>query len=162
MKIVVLILSGALLYSCESNIKEGPSLSENPDSLAAQLLALDGRWSNDAIHEGFAKSSLKYAADNAIEMSQNAMPLVGIAAIRANAEGKTEPFSMHWYPIRAKVSSSGDLGYTYGGWEMMTRGVAGDDTLIFGVYCTVWERQPDGSWKYLIDGGVHTPNQVLP
>ena len=52
-----------------------------------------------------------------------------------------------WWPTLAGIAQSGDLGFTtgpasYGG------GRAYSD------YFTIWKKQPDGSWKWLIDLGT--------
>jgi hypothetical protein len=56
--------------------------------------------------------------------------------------------SLQWWPAWAGVSRSGDFGFTTGPF------VFGDSDQIRGHYFTVWRRQPDGSWKWIFDGGV--------
>ena len=55
-----------------------------------------------------------------------------------------------WWPIYAGISASGDFGFTtgpatYGGDKGYTH------------FFTVWKKQPDGSWKWLIDTGAQNP-----
>jgi len=58
-----------------------------------------------------------------------------------------------WYPERAGISSSGDIGYTTG--PASFRKEKGDSADIwFGNFCTVWRKQKDNSWKFLIDFGI--------
>ncbi|MDP2036431.1 MAG: hypothetical protein Q8L04_03545 [Ignavibacteria bacterium] len=58
-----------------------------------------------------------------------------------------------WYPERADISSSGDIGYTTG--PASFRKAKGDSADIwFGNFCTVWRKQKDNSWKFLIDFGI--------
>ena len=50
-----------------------------------------------------------------------------------------------WWPLWAGISRSGDLGFTTGPYT--------SDGKPGGYYFTVWATQPDGSWKWLYDGG---------
>lgn len=58
-----------------------------------------------------------------------------------------------WYPERASISLSGDIGYTTG--PASYRKEKGDSNDIwFGNYLSVWRKQKDNSWKFLIDYGI--------
>jgi ketosteroid isomerase-like protein len=62
-----------------------------------------------------------------------------------------------WTPTAAEVSSSGDLGYTVGTYEM-TMEVDGNPVTVNGHYVTIWRKQDDGSWKVAVDtGGPSAP-----
>ncbi len=54
-----------------------------------------------------------------------------------------------WAPTFGAIAASGDLGYTTGPWIYR---MAGKD-VAFGNFATVWQKQPDGHWKFLIDLG---------
>jgi ketosteroid isomerase-like protein len=43
---------------------------------------------------------------------------------------------------------SGDLGYTY---ELFT--VTAKDTTMQGTYVSIWKKQKDGNWKFVLDTG---------
>lgn len=51
-----------------------------------------------------------------------------------------------WWPMLAGVAQSGDLGFTTG-----PATYPGGN---FGGYFTIWKKQPDGSWKWVIDQGT--------
>ncbi len=58
-----------------------------------------------------------------------------------------------WYPERAGISASGDIGYTTG--PASFRKEKGDTADIwYGNFCTVWRKQKDNTWKFLIDFGI--------
>jgi ketosteroid isomerase-like protein len=60
---------------------------------------------------------------------------------------------LSWAPNFADVSSNGALGYTTGNWEF--RSNAKDvEAAGYGDFITLWSRQPDGSYKWIIDIGV--------
>jgi ketosteroid isomerase-like protein len=55
--------------------------------------------------------------------------------------------TLFWQPAYAGIARSGDLGFTTGP-------VSFDEARTpRGQYFTVWRRQPDGSWKWIYDGG---------
>ena len=53
----------------------------------------------------------------------------------------------------ADISSNGILGYTTGNWRLYERGKS-EASAKFGQYITVWERQPDETWRATIDIGI--------
>jgi ketosteroid isomerase-like protein len=55
-----------------------------------------------------------------------------------------------WYPVLADAAQSGDLGYTTGPWTAMLN----DKPQASGEYVTVWRKQPDGKWKFVVDMGI--------
>jgi ketosteroid isomerase-like protein len=57
-----------------------------------------------------------------------------------------------WEPDEAVISAGGDLGYTMGHATITSGGKAEKSR-----YLTVWRKQPDGSWKFILDGGVPQP-----
>jgi ketosteroid isomerase-like protein len=65
--------------------------------------------------------------------------------------------SLFWWPGYAGIARSGDLGFTTGPFSVDAARTPR------GQYFTVWRRQPDGSWKWIWDGGPgprpDAPNQ---
>lgn len=47
----------------------------------------------------------------------------------------------------ADVSSSGDLGYSVGTFELTLNDSEGNPVTRKGKYTTVWQKQTDGQWK---------------
>ncbi|MEQ1603619.1 MAG: hypothetical protein ABL999_02000 [Pyrinomonadaceae bacterium] len=60
---------------------------------------------------------------------------------------------LSWAPNYADISANGILGYTTGNWEYRPKG-KGDEPTGFGEFITVWLRQPDGKYKFVVDIGV--------
>jgi len=61
-------------------------------------------------------------------------------------------FQLSWEPLKAEMFPSGTMGYTTGRFTIHDKGMAGP-TETKGTYLTVWQKQKDGSWKVLADGG---------
>lgn len=60
---------------------------------------------------------------------------------------------LSWAPNYADVTSNGLIGYTTGNWEFRSKGK--DDTpAAFGEFVTVWQRNPDGKYKFIADIGI--------
>lgn len=69
-----------------------------------------------------------------------------------NSRGESTEL-LSWAPNYADVSSNGLLGYTAGNWEYRAKGKA-DTPSAFGEFITVWQRMPDGRYKFVADIGV--------
>lgn len=58
---------------------------------------------------------------------------------------KDPPRSVAWWPTESYVSCDGNLAVNTGGWKRPDGSV--------GYFTTVWVRQADGRFKWLVDGG---------
>jgi hypothetical protein len=59
---------------------------------------------------------------------------------------KDPPKAIRWQPTHAWVSCDGTLAVDTGNWQSA-------DGKAVGYFTTVWQRQTDGSWKWIYDGG---------
>ena len=66
-----------------------------------------------------------------------------------------------WQPIFAGMSRAGDLGYTTGPWQLKND-IKDAKFSTFGTFMTVWKKQPDGKWRYMVDLGVSHPEPKKP
>lgn len=62
---------------------------------------------------------------------------------------------LSWQPIFADVSRAGDLGYTTGPWQFL-KDLDGKPQA-FGNFMTVWKKQANGSWRFVLDLGISNP-----
>lgn len=60
---------------------------------------------------------------------------------------------LSWAPNFADVSANGIVGYTTGNWEYRPKG-KGDMPAGFGEFITVWQRQADGKYRFVVDIGI--------
>lgn len=63
---------------------------------------------------------------------------------------------LSWYPIVADISLAEDMGYSTGPWEYKAD-IHEAAPVAWGNFLTVWKRQPDRSWKFVIDLGISNP-----
>lgn len=66
-----------------------------------------------------------------------------------------------WQPSFAGMSASGDMGFTTGPWEF--KGDVKDEKPAgYGHFVTVWKKQSDGTWKFVVDLGISHPQSGGP
>ena len=63
---------------------------------------------------------------------------------------------LSWYPAIAGVARAGDMGYTTGPWEYKAD-VHDALPAAWGNFLTVWKKQANGEWKFVIDLGISNP-----
>jgi len=157
----ILPVIALLATSCQNCKKTDSANAINKDSVKAVLVSMDKKFCDSSRKNGFNSARMQLVAENAIESGEGSMPLEGKKAIADfNATHPDSSFTLVWKPLRAEVGASGDLGYTFGGWTLTTKTKAGHDTALYGAYITIWEKQADGTWKYVYDGGNDTPKPV--
>src|SRR5215210_7880959 len=66
-----------------------------------------------------------------------------------------------WQPSYAGMAASGDLGFTTGPWEAKSD-IKDEKPAGYGHFVTVWKKQPDGSWKFMVDLGISHPQSGGP
>jgi ketosteroid isomerase-like protein len=67
---------------------------------------------------------------------------------------KDSTFSLRWHPTKVEIMIPGVIGYTVGRWERIRKDKEGKWMKSTGTYSTTWKKQPDGSWKIVLDSGV--------
>ena len=113
-----------------------------------EIIAADKAFSDSSVKHGSIDAFLHFAANDMVLLKANMMPIVGHQALEDFYQGKTDTtYTLQWEPLYAKVSKSGELGYTYGVWELFQKDDPGN--IRKGTYLTIWERQSDGQWKFV-------------
>jgi hypothetical protein len=95
-----------------------------------------------------AAAWVKYASEDAAMKGLN-----GREQIRAQFENvyKKPGFRLLWYPTKGVVY--GSFVVTTGDYERHALDAQGKETVSHGHYVTVWQKQKDGSYLYVWDGG---------
>jgi ketosteroid isomerase-like protein len=128
-----------------------------PHATAETLKQLEGEFMKAALEKG-SQGYMSYYADDAVEVP-NGAPLiegkVNIAKGMGFLDDKNNQLT--WTPIGADISSTGDLGYTYGNYEFHSKDKDGKPTVEFGKYTSIWKLQKDASWKVVLDMGNASP-----
>jgi len=61
-----------------------------------------------------------------------------------------------WQPAFAGMSTAGDLGFTTGPWEFKAD-IKDEKPSGYGHFVTLWKKQADGAWKFVVDLGINHP-----
>lgn len=150
MKISTFFLLLALsISSCQpaSQVSE----EEIREKARREVLEAEEAFAGMARQEGVPAAFLAFAADSAV-LNRNNRIIKGKAAIEAYfAQSTLKEVSLEWAPEFVEVSSSGDMGYTFGPYQFSAVDTAGQKIEAGGIFHTVWQRQSDGSWKYVYD-----------
>jgi ketosteroid isomerase-like protein len=102
--------------------------------------------------EGMHKAFLTFIADSGVILRDNNFPLKGKNSLaELYLKHSDTSFVLTWEPFFEKISSGDDLGYTYGIYKSRVK-VTGETGT--GTYLTIWQRQPDGTWKFVVDVGT--------
>jgi len=118
-----------------------PALAQTPN--AAPIVAAERAFAADAPSMGIAGSFNKWSVPEAIVIGGGQAQRIG-EAYPDGPRPADEPL-LEWWPNFAGIARSGDLGFTTGGVAVNGRRT--------GHYFTVWKKQPDGSWRWVYDGG---------
>lgn len=124
----------------------------NFESERAALMQTSRDWAR-TVPAGDLEATLAYWSDDAIVMPPGQPSIVGKAAIRAFLQqtAAIPGFSITWEPEQATVASSGDLGYMIERNRVTMLDASGVEREQFGKAVTVWRKDPNGSWKCVID-----------
>lgn len=114
-----------------------------------------------AQEKGVAEAFVFYADENVVKPTAGQQPVVGKFALmesfKKNPPGNTK---LLWTPLKAEAS--GRLGYTLGSYTVHTKTPDGQrDTILYGMYVSIWKRKNDGSWRYVFDTGNPTPGPAV-
>lgn len=124
------------------------------------VLKTDREFSKMCLEKGMPEAFLLYAADDVIKMQPNDFPVMGKAELKNMFDSHAADgiLKFGWEPVKSDISASGDLAYTFGNWKIFVEGDSlRNDTTIYGNYISIWKKQNDGTWKYVLDGGNTTP-----
>ncbi len=96
-----------LFVSCNPQI--------NMEQEKETLLQTDIDFSNRSVEVGNHQAFLEFASPDVVLLKPNSYPIVGKQAMKQlYAELSDSNYRLAWKPSFARVSESGDLGYTFG------------------------------------------------
>lgn len=118
-----------------------------------ELLGVDTEFAAASVDLGAAEAFRMFADPHAIVLGGGDPDfIVGRKAIFESRSGGPPENVLNWTPRFAGVGPVGDLGYTVGSFVFTTPAGTG-----FGKYLTIWQKSPNGTWKFVQDGGSSTP-----
>lgn len=137
------ILMSILILSCSKGDK---------NSSAGSLIKADRDFSAMSVKEGMFRAFLFYMADDGVILRDNSYPSKGKEELRKRFEGRSDTsFVLSWEPLYENISESAELGYTYGIHSTLEKATG---KITRGTYLTIWKKQSDGLWKFVLDTGT--------
>jgi ketosteroid isomerase-like protein len=113
-----------------------------------KLVDTENAFANAAAQNGTRAAFLEFLADDSMVFNPGRSNGKQVWTAR-----KESPSLLSWYPIFADISASGLIGYTTGPWEYRPKG-KDDAPTGFGHYMTIWQKQPNGNFRAVLDLGV--------
>jgi ketosteroid isomerase-like protein len=122
------------------------------------VLATDRAFAAMAKAKGARAAFTEYADADAIMFRAGVGPVKGLEAIGRVFEEPPAATPV-WDPEAADVAASGDLAYSWGQftWTPVADGPLAGKPPFTGYYVSIWKRQRDGRWKWVVDLGVPAP-----
>lgn len=132
-----LFIFAALLAACAT-----PAAAPLPD--AGPVIAAERAFAADASVNAWIPAFRKFVAPDGIMLRPDPVNAADFLAKETDDGDKT----LVWWPSFAGMARSGEMGFTTGPVQ------SGGNAEVRSHYFTVWKKQPDGSWKWIYDGGV--------
>ena len=135
-----LLLAAALSLAPMAGVAEPPAALD-------EVIAAERAFAAETREGGFRDGFLAWVAPDGFTFQPG--PVAARPGLEALPPGPEPGPPLFWWPQFAGVARSGDLAFTSGGATIPLR------------YFTVWQRQPDGGWKWIYDGGTRLA-ELLP
>lgn len=122
----------------------------NAEAAHTSLLAAERAFATAVQKDGAIKAFETFMCHDARILRNGSQPLIGREAMLSYFTAT--PFMSTWEPQFAGVAQSGDLGYTYGQYELQkAEGTRAEK----GYYVHVWKRSANEPWQVALD--ITTP-----
>jgi ketosteroid isomerase-like protein len=120
-----------------------------------ELAETDAEFATLTAKVGRQKGFDAYVAEDGIQVDD---PFIfGRKAIFDSNASVPANSTLLWTPLHSRGAKSSDLGMTVGSYESHSVGEDGLPRVSYGKYLTVWRRDANGRWKFVLDGGNSGP-----
>ncbi len=153
MKLSSLLLVAALFSAC---LTTAALAGTQPDKakLKAEVAAMEDAFCAMAKTQGLLAAFQHFAAPDVAFIDTDPRKWRGPAAVLERIGPDQPGLSLTWSATFTDVSDDGTLGYNYGRYESKLTKPDGTVSVHTGWFLTIWKRQPDGSWRYVMDNGA--------
>ena len=156
MKLPSLLLAAALVAASPALLSGAP----DKEKLKTEVAAMEDAFCAMGKSQGLLAAFKHFAAPDVAFIDTDPRKWRGLPAVIERI-GPDEPGqSLTWSASFTDVSDDGTLGYNYGRYESKRIKPDGTESVHTGWFLTIWKRQPDGSWKYVMDNGA--PDRPAP
>jgi len=124
------------------------------EKLKAELAAMEDAFCAMAREKGILAAFEHFAAPDVAFVDTDPRQFRGLAAVRQRLGPDRPGITLTWSAMFTDVSDDGTLGYNWGRYEWRGPGADGQPVVRTGFFLTIWKRQPDGTWRYVMDNGA--------
>ena len=143
---LLLLLLPAAAISCKNKQREQPVEID----YKSMMIETDRAFSKMSEEKGIKTAMMNYIDSEGVLLRPNSLPLIGGNAVDYISQGNDTSFTMTWEPKGGTVAKSGELGFTYGIYSVKPKD---QDTVLYGTYVSMWKKQEDGKWKFILETG---------
>jgi len=149
-----LLLLPLLLLFSQISFSAPKNISKNYRDGKDDIIQTDIDFSNLSKKKGMNHAFLEYVADDGVLLRPFTYPIAGREKVsEALLAGDDKNFQLTWAPLYADIAASGELGYTYGTYEMKIIKEDGNEEIRKGTYVSIWKKDKAGRWKFVLDTG---------
>lgn len=127
---------------------------DNKAKLKAELAKMEDAFSAMAGEKGLLAAFQHFAAPDVAFIDTDPRKFRGAEAVTERIGPDQPGVRLTWSAYFTDVSDDGSLGYNYGRYESRRPGPDGKEIVRAGWFLSIWKRQPDGQWRYVMDTGV--------
>lgn len=120
----------------------------------AELAKMEDAFSAMAAEKGLLAAFQHFAAPDVAFIDTDPRKFRGAEAVQERMGPDQPGVKLSWSAYFTDVSDDGSLGYNYGRYESRHPGPDGKEIVRTGWFLSIWKRQPDGQWRYVMDTGV--------
>jgi len=147
---IILLLGAVLVLSMQVT----PQKADAPSALQS-IVDTERAFARTSAEQGTRSAFLAFIAEDGTLYRPTAVNGKKWLLEHPTPPSQKRPL-LAWQPAFADVALAGDMGFTFGPWEFK-EDLKDAKPVAFGHFATVWKRQADGSWKFVIDHGISHP-----
>jgi ketosteroid isomerase-like protein len=130
------------------------SAAVDKEKIKKEVAAMEDAFCAMAAEKGLLAAFSHFAAPDVAFLDTDPRKFRGPDAVRERMGTDQPGVKLTWSASFTDVSDDGTLGYNYGRYESRRPGPDGKEAVRGGWFLTIWKKQPDGSWRYVMDNGT--------
>jgi ketosteroid isomerase-like protein len=124
------------------------------EKIKKEVAAMEDAFCAMATEKGLLAAFTHFAAPDVAFIDTDPRKFRGLEAVRERMGTDQPGVKLTWAASFTDVSDDATLGYNYGRYESRRPGPEGKEIVRGGWFLTIWNKQPDGSWRYVMDNGA--------
>lgn len=132
------LMMSSLVTSCQQQI--------DTETAKAELLQVAKQFNKDNSEIGYIEGYYRYMAEDALILPPDAQPVMGREEYYAQMKAEGLAGQLEGEVLGAEVSTTGDMGWTYGRWVFTVQDSLGNPVVSYGKYLCTWAKI-DGQWR---------------